>query len=287
MFKKSRLLVTGLLGLSMFFTGCGANEKENAKDVLKSASTKMSEAESYEMNMTMSMNMTQGEENLNMDMETAAKCILKPELAFQMDSTIDMAIAGESQNITMQQYLIKEDSQYTLYTGTMGMWGKMPMAGLEEAEAMLQDPNASLEKYLETIEDISFSGEKTVNGVDCKEIKVNLTKEYFNEVLGNVDILNTMGMDETALNTTLDAINGVENLPVYYYVGKDSGELVGCNMDMSDLMKKVVLATTGESEDLVSELKVVMDMTFGNMNGVSEITLPEEAKSAVEMNLPQ
>ena len=126
-----------------------------------------------------------------------------------------------------------------------------------------------------------------VNGVDCKEIKVNLTKEYFNEVLGNVDILNTMGMDETALNTTLDAINGVENLPVYYYVGKDSGELVGCNMDMSDLMKKVVLATTGESEDLVSELKVVMDMTFGNMNGVSEITLPEEAKSAVEMNLPQ
>lgn len=287
MFKKSRLLVTGLLGLSMFFTGCGANEKENAKDVLKSASAKMSEAESYEMNMTMSMNIAQGEENLNMDMETAAKCVLKPELALQMDSTIDMTIAGESQNITMQQYVVKEDSQYTLYTGTMGIWGKTPMAGLEEAEAMLQDPNASLEKYLETIEDISFSGEKTVNGIDCKEIKVNLTKEYFNEVLDNVDMLNTMGMDETSLNTTLDAINGVENLPVYYYVGKDSGELVGCNMDMSDLMKKVVLATTGESEDSVSELKVVMDMTFGNMNGVSEITLPEEAKSAVEMNLPQ
>ncbi|MBP3889238.1 MAG: LppX_LprAFG lipoprotein [Cellulosilyticum sp.] len=287
MFKKSRLLVTGLLGLSMFFTGCGANEKENAKDVLKSASAKMSEAESYEMNMTMSMNIAQGEENLNMDMETAAKCVLKPELALQMDSAIDMTIAGESQNITMQQYVVKEDSQYTLYTGTMGIWGKTPMAGLEEAEAMLQDPNASLEKYLETIEDISFSGEKTVNGIDCKEIKVNLTKEYFNEVLDNADMLNTMGMDETSLNTTLDAINGVENLPVYYYVGKNSGELVGCNMDMSDLMKKVVLATTGESEDSVSELKVVMDMTFGNMNGVSEITLPEEAKSAVEMNLPQ
>lgn len=288
MFKKSKLFVVGLLGTSIFFTGCNSSDKVDAKSVLKTASEKMNAAESYAMTMTMTMDASVKDQGtLSMTMNTDAKCIVKPDFTYQMDSTIDMAMDGESQNITMQQYIVKEDSQYVMYTGAMGFWGKTPMAGLEEAEAMIQNPTADVAGYLEKIEDISFSGEKEVKGIECQEIKVNLTKEYFDETLSKLDLLDSLGVDEATLDSTVNALEDIDSLPVYYYVGKESGELVGCNMDMSDLLKKVIVATTGESEDQIGEFKVTVEMTFDNVNGVSEITLPEEAKSAEEVLLTE
>lgn len=286
MISKSKLFVAGVLGVSMIFTGCNTSNKADAKSVLKSASEKMNTAKSYEMDMSMTMDASVAEQGtLSMKMITDAKCMANPEFAFQMDSTIDMDMDGESQSIEMQQYVVKEDSQYVMYTGTMGFWGKTPLAGLEEAEAMMQNPTADIDAYLAGIEDISFSGEKSINGIDCQEIKVNLTKEYFDETLSDLNVLDTLGVDAASLDSTLSAMEGMEDLPIYYYVGKESGELVGCSMDMSELLKKVIEATAGETENQFEDFKVVMELTFDNINGVAEVVLPEEAKTAQEVAL--
>ena len=285
MFKKSKLVAVSTLGLSILFSGCGAANKVDAKEVLKAASEKMKEAKSYEMDMTMIMDVVENEESVSMTMETSGKCIVKPELTFQMDSSMDMSVNGESQNITMQQYVVKEDSQYMMYTNTMGLWGKTPLAGLAEAEAMMQDTHQNLDMYLTTIDDITISGDKAINGIDCNEIKVNITKEYFDEALGNFEMLQTFGYDEATLEATLNALSDLDGLPVYYYVSKESNDLMGCNMDMSELMKKLLTGMSGEEGDSVDELKMMMDITYNNIDGVSEITLPEEASSAVEMPL--
>ena len=295
MFKKGKVLLTGLVGVSMIFTGCnassqaGSGKAADAKEVLKTAAEKMNEVESYGMDMTMTMVMEAKDQGtVNMTTDADAKIMLKPELAYQMDSKIDMDVAGEKQSVDMQMYLVKEEDQYTLYTGMMGMWGKTPIASVEEAEQeMMQNPAADIEGYLSSIEDISFSGEKTINGIDCQEIKINLTKDYFDDVLGQVDLSSSLGLDEATLNSTLDTLSGVDSLPIYYYVGKESGEMVGYNMDMSELMKKVMVATAGVTEDQLGEFKVSMEIEIKDVNGVSEIVLPEEAKTAMEVSLTE
>lgn len=295
MFKKGKVLLTGLVGVSMIFTGCnassqaGSGKSADAKEVLKTAAEKMNKVESYGMDMTMTMVMEAKDQGtVNMTTDADAKIMLKPELAYQMDSKIDMDVAGEKQSVDMQMYLVKEEDQYTLYTGMMGMWGKAPIASAEEAEQeMMQNPAADIEGYLSSIEDISFSGEKTINGIDCQEIKINLTKDYFDDVLGQVDLSSSLGLDEATLNSTLDTLSGVDSLPIYYYVGKESGEMVGYNMDMSELMKKVMVATTGVAEDQLGEFKVSMEIEIKDVNGVSEIVLPEEAKTAMEVSLTE
>lgn len=295
MFKKGKVLLTGLVGVSMIFTGCnassqaGSGKAADAKEVLKTAAEKMNEVESYGMDMTMTMVMEAKDQGtVNMTTDADAKIMLKPELAYQMDSKIDMDVAGEKQSVDMQMYLVKEEDQYTLYTGMMGMWGKASIASAEEAEQeMMQNPAADIEGYLSSIEDISFSGEKTINGIDCQEIKINLTKDYFDDVLGQVDLSSSLGLDEATLNSTLDTLSGVDSLPIYYYVGKESGEMVGYNMDMSELMKKVMVATAGVTEDQLGEFKVSMEIEIKDVNGVSEIVLPEEAKTAMEVSLTE
>lgn len=289
MFKKGRLVVGALLGVSVLCIGCNTNDvasnasnaQVDAKAVLKAASEKMSTAESFEMNMVMDMDMEvkdQGAMNMKMDMD--AKYILNPEITFQIDSNIDMKMGEESQSIPVEQYIVKEDEQYVMYTGTMGSWQKTTMGGLEETEAMIQNPASDVTEYLNTIDDISFAGEKTINGIDCQEIKVNITKEYFEEALSELNILEKVNLDEASLDAALEKMGDIEDLAIYYYVGKETGDFVGYNMDVSELLKKIIELSEDGAEQEVNIIKVAMDVTVDNVNSVEAITLPEEVKIA-------
>lgn len=284
MFNKSKFLVAGVLGVALALTGCGNSEKVDAKELLKSASSKLSEAKSYEMDMELVLAMEvkdQGTMDMNVAMDT--KMIVNPEIAAQMDTTIDMKVDGEGQSLTTEQYIVKEDNQYNVYTNAMDTWSKMSAGNAEEVESLMQDPTTDIDEYLATIDDITISGEEKIDGIDCYAIKVNITKEYFDSVLDDMDLLSNVGLDAETLAQTTETLENVESLPVYYYVGKESGNIVGMNMDMSDLMKSAFIATGATTEEALTNIKVITSLTITNIDGVSEITLPEEAASAIQM----
>ena len=287
MFKKNHVVLAGVLGISMIMSGCGnsgAASKVDAKEILKTAQTSFKEVKSYDLGIKMDMSMDMKEQGkLDMTMTAEGSMIQSPELKYQLDSKIDMKIGEENQTLETKQYVIKEDTDYMMYMNTMGVWGKTKLAGIEQVESMIKDPAANLDVLLEKIDDVTLAGEENIAGIDCYALKINLTKEYFDTVLGDMDMLSSMGIDQATLKQTLDAIDSVDALPICYYVNKESKQLVGMNMDMGSLVKSILLSTGEVTEEQIGEVKVVMDMTVSNIDGVSEITLPEEAKSAIEM----
>ena len=290
MFKKNNLFAASILGVSMALTGCGASSQAtgtkdvDAKELLKTASTKFAEVKSYEMGMNVAMSMDMKEQGkLDMTMDTNGKMIVNPEMACQLDSSISMKLGDQNQDMTTQQYIVKEDADYTMYAEMLGTWSKTKVGGAEQVEALMQDPSANIDVYLEKIDDITISGEESIEGIDCYALKINLTKEYFDTVLGDMDGLSNLGLDEATISQTIETLEGIDNLPVYYYVSKESSEIVGMNMDMGDLIKSVLIGSGKVTEDQIGDVKMTMNMTITNVDGVEEVKLPEEAKSAVEM----
>lgn len=287
MFNKGKLLVIGLLGISIIFTGCGTSNTADAKSSLKTAAEKMKAAKSYEMDMVLTMNTSiKDEGTLNMTTSVHEKSIIKPELVKQIDSVVEMSKNGQSYNTEMQQYIIKEDSQYMMYSGADGFWAKAPIEGLEETEKILKSSLSDVLGDLEMIEDISFADEKEINGVECKRIKVNLTNEEFDKTLSGLNAADTMGIDMASLDSTSNTSGDTGSIPIYYYVSKKSGEILGFDVDASEqLRKSIEMADQKEYE--FEELKMTIECRISNIDKVSEITLAEEAKSAVEVSLTE
>lgn len=289
MFKKKNLVFTGLLGLSMSLmslTGCGSAPQP--KDLLKAAQTNFKEVKNYDMTMDMVMSIDMKDQGkMDMTLKSNGSIIQSPELKYQLDSNIDMKFGDQTQSMNTTQYIIKEDSDYVMYMNMEDSWVKSKIADSTQLDKLINDPTANFDVYLDKINDITIEGEEKVADVDCYKIKVNLTKEYFNTVLDDMDLLSNMGLDEETLNQTIDTLTNADDLPMYYYVSKDKKQIVGMDADVSSLVKSIVLSSGTLPEDSLGDIVVSMHMTISNQNGVSDITLPEEAASAIETQLTE
>lgn len=287
MFKKKNLVFAGLLGLSMSFislTGCGSVPQP--KDLLKAAQTNFKEVKSYDMTMDMTMSIDMKDQGkMDMTLKSNGSIIQSPELKYQVDSNIDMKFGDQTQSMNTTQYIVKEDSDYVMYMNMEDSWVKSKIVDSAQLDKLINDPTANFDVYLDKINDISIEGEEKVAGVDCYKLKVNLTKDYFNTVLEEMDLLSNMGLDEETLNQTIDTLTNADDLPMYYYISKDKKQIVGMDADVSSLVKSIVLSSGTLPEDSLGDIVVSMRMTISNQNGVSDITLPEEAASAIETQL--
>ena len=288
--KKKHVLLAGVLGLSTVLTsltGCGSTGASNdPKALLKTASESFSTTKSYDINLDMVMAMDMKDQgNLDMSMHSTGSIIQKPDLAYQLNSSVDMNIGGQNQTFETVQYVIKEDSNYMMYMNTMDMWTKTPLASAEDVEKMLKSPADNLDMFLEKIDDISIAEELNIEGTDCYSIKVNLTKDYFDAVLSEMDLLSNIGVDEDTLKKSVDTLKDMDALPIYYYVSKENTQLVGMDMDMSSLIKAALLSSEDLTEDQLGDIKTTIHMTVSNLDNVSEIMLPEEAASATEVQM--
>jgi len=287
MFKKKNTLLAGLLSLSMSIaslTGCGS--APSPKELLKSAQTNFKEVTSYDMKLDMNMSVDMKDQGkMDMIMTSNGSIIQSPELKYHVDSNIDMKLGDQSQTMETTQYIVKEDSDYYMYMNMMGSWIKSKIASESELEKLINNPTANFDVFLDKIDDITIDGEESIEGIDCYKVKINLTKEYFNTALGEMDMLSNMGLDEETLNQTIDTLNGTDSLPLYYFISKDKKQIVGMEADISSLVKSALIAAGSVEEDSAGDIVVTMHMTVSNHNGVSDITLPEEAASAVEAQL--
>ena len=288
--KKKNALLVSVLGISMALTsltGCGSTgATKDPKTLLTTASENFATTKSYDINLDMVMVMDMKDQGkLDMTMHSTGNVIQSPELAYKLNSSVDMKMGDQNQTFETIQYVVKEDSDYIMYMNTMDMWTKTHMASAEDVEKMLKSPAANLDVFLEKIDDISIAEELNIEGTDCYSIKLNLTKDCFDAVLDEMDLLSNMGVDEDTLKQTVDTLKDIDSLPVYYYVSKENTQLVGMDMDMSSLLKTVLLSSEDLTEDQLGDIKTTMHMTVSNFDNVPEIVLPEEAASATEIQM--
>lgn len=288
MFRKRNLIITALLGVSMACVGCNSDkasnvstkdtnavEEINAKELVQKACKELSSADSYEANTTMAMSVKGEGETVDLNMDMDMKVVTKPSLTFQMDTKMGTNQNGQEQSIDMQQFIVEEESGYVLYSGVSGAWTKTPLTGMDQVNELMKNPIDGMEKCLNDIDDITISGDKTINGIDCREVKMNLTKEYFETAFSELGGMDGMGLN---LDESLDALEGIDSLEVFYYISKEDDSLVGCNIDMGEFLKQMLEKTQNIKADSID---CTMEMIYDNINGVSEITVPEEAKSAM------
>ncbi len=284
---KKKLLVIGAMSLVLAFTGCGntnsgeansvATQKEiNPEEVLTNAITKLNETKSYEAVTASEFKLaTQGQE-VSMNMGINMKVINSPSMTMQLETNTKVAMAGQTQDVDIEMYLEPTDSGYTLYQNADNAWSKVSVTK-EDLDAYIKIPSNSVNEYATIAKSITQGEDETVEGVDCYKLLVNIPASKIG------DVMNEMGSMGENAESMLGNIAEGEDLQIEMFVSKADETLVQMKMDLADIMKNALKDQEGATEEDLESIEFAMTMSFSNIDGVSEIVIPEEAKSAPEM----
>ena len=144
--------------------------------------------------------------------------------------------------------------------------------------------------YLGSINSFKEVGTEQVNGKDAVKYEGTISNEELSEVMetaGTADSLTQLGITEDQVVAMYSELG---DLPVQVWIETESGLPVKYEMDMTDMMQKLmdkVVESMGEDAAgmTITMDKVFVSMSLSDFNAVSEIVIPEEAKNAQEMTL--
>ena len=285
---KKNVLIIGAISLILAFTGCGntnsgevssaAAQKEiNPQELLTSVSNKMAEVKSYEAVTDINFKVASQGQELNMDMDMNMKVINAPSLTMQVDSKTKMAMGEETQNIDMAMYLEPAEGGYTFYQNLDDAWYKTSIATEDEVANYIKAPGNTVDEYIGLSDGVTQGEDETVNGVDCDKLLVNIPVSKLGE------LMNQMGSIGASAESMLGSIAEAEDFAIEMLVSQEDETLVQVRMDLSDIMKNALKGQEGVEEKDLESIEFGMNMSFSNLEGVNEIVIPEEAKSATEM----
>lgn len=280
---KKNLLIIGAMSLMLAFTGCGstnsgetssvAEQKEvNPQELLTSVSDKMAEAKSYEANTVMDMKMAAQGQEVSMSMAMDMKIINSPSVMMQVDSSTEMSMGGENQNIDMTMYIESVDDGYTLYQNVNDVWSKTSLQSEEEIAQYITAP--AVTEYANLADSITQGNDETVDGVDCYKLVVNIPASKLGELMSE------MGSVGANAESMLANITEGEDFVIEMLVSKADETLVQVDMDLAEMMKSALKGQEGVTEEDLENIVFDMSMNFSNLNAVEEITIPEAAKAA-------
>lgn len=282
---KKNLLIIGAMSLMLAFTGCGSTnsgeasstveQKEiNPQELLTSVSDKMAEVKSYEANTVMDMKVAAQGQEVNMNMAMDMKIINSPSMMMQVDSSTEMSMGDQNQNVDIAMYIESADNGYTLYQNLNDVWSKTSIQTEEELEKYITSPKDSVGEYANLADSVTQGEDETVDGVDCYSLEVNIPVSKLGELMSQ---MGSMGANAESMITN---ITEGEDFVIELLVSKEDETLVQVNMDLSEIMKSALKGQEGIEEKDLENITFDMSMKFSNLNGVDEIVIPEEAKKA-------
>lgn len=286
--KKWKKPAALLLALVMVFTlaACGGGDGGGSTDdVMKTAQEALSKVESmsYEMNMT--MNMSAGGQSI--ESETVGKIqYISDPLTMSMNMNMDMGVQGSAE---IQMYAEQSGDEVVMYMTPDGTnWGKQTLLDAEQLEQY--NAQDSMNLYLGSINSFKEAGTEQVNGKDAVKYEGTISNDELSEVMetaGTADSLTQLGITEDQIS---EMYADLGDLPVQVWIESESGLPVKYEMDMTDMMQKLmdkVVETMGEDAAgmTITIDKVFVSMVLSDFDAVGEIVIPEEAKNAQEMNL--
>ena len=228
----------------------------------------------------------------NMKMDTEA-----PAFAFTGTMTLNQGLEGQEMDF---EYIFK-DNVYYIKDPIAGTWMKMEMDP-EEAEVYTQllqqsssltiDYTAFLDaaKEIGAFRDVSFAGEKTINGVRTTGVSFELNglklgklldmilNDVYGEVTADDEVLNEVLNDETFKEMLNDAMKAItlNKLSYTYWIGDRDNIYYGCDTELRiGINLGAILGNMTMEGDITT--------TISDINKTQVITVPKEAETAVDI----
>lgn len=277
-------LLAGLLALALVLGLCACGGPKTPEEVMAKAGENLAKAKSLRFGMQMEMNMSSFNEAVDMTISMDGETTTEP-VVVHADMTIDLGALGAME---MELYAEQSDTTVTSYISALGQWMKEETP-LDEENAAL-DAKGDMGSSLALASGLEEVGTETVDGVEAARYDGVITKEHLQEVLKNTGVLDDLGdaMDlKKSLEDAAEDTAGLGDIPISIWIDKEAMLPVKYEMDMTEMMQKL-MAQTGEGTESLGDLltinKVRVSMTVSDLDGVGEIVIPDEARNAQPMN---
>ena len=257
--------------------------KAEVENPIEESLKRMAEVDSMEVEMVLNMDMSVEADGESQSIESVTimdmECMTDP-LKIKMEMEMDM---GEAGSMNMSIYGdVDENGNYVMYMfdGTSWISQEVSEFDLEEYNAM-----SSMEAQIGDTSVYVLEGTEKVDGKEAYKYSYTMTGDEMKEALsdaGALDSLSQLGLSESDAYGMLD---GLGEIVEYVYVDAETYYPIKYEMDMTEIMDALyaaMLEALGEQVEglSMSVSKMELVMTCSNYNGISDITVPEEALAA-------
>lgn len=255
-------------------------EQEEA-DPFAAAQENMKEITSLDASTVMEMDMVVGangeEQSLESVTTMAMSCIYDP-LQMSMDVTVD---AGEAGSMTTTMYVENTDDGCMAYMNDGSGWQSQEISVTDVDQ---YDLSTDMGVYLNGDYGFQAEGKDEVNGAAAYKYTGSITGDEMKDLMlssGALDSVSRIGLDTSQVDGMLD---GLGDLAINLWIDEATLYPVKYEIDMTEamdtLMNNMIAAMGEQGEGLSMSIpKMVVSMTCSNYNGVTEISIPEEAKA--------
>lgn len=281
--KGKQILAIGLaLVMVLGLCACGS---ESAEQVMQKVMENSGSLTSLRYEMEMETSMSVMDQSVEMNTFGTAACINEP-VQMEMELNMDM---GEMGSATTTMYVVEEDGLATTYVGAdMGDGNMIWQKQIMDMEQMEQyDAQASFDLYMSSAENFQEQGVETINDVKATRYDGVIKGDAMSEVLTSSGMLAQMSSLGISLEQVEALFGEMGDLTVSIWVDKANYLPVKYELDMTDMMQKMIDAVLNETEEpigLTVDL-MFMSMTIVGVNDVEEIVIPEAALQAEESDL--
>ena len=257
--------------------------KAEVENPIEESLKRMAEVDSMEVEMVLNMDMSVEADGESQSIESVTimdmECMTDP-LKIKMEMEMDM---GEAGSMTMSIYGdVDENGNYVMYMFDGTSW-----IAQEVSEFDLEAYNAqsSMEAQIGDTSVYVLEGTEKVDGKEAYKYSYTMTGDEMKEALsdaGALDSLSQLGLSESDAYGMLD---GLGEIVTYVYVDAETYYPIKYEMDMTEIMDALyaaIIDAMGEQAEglSMSVSKMELVMTCSNYNGISDITVPEEALAA-------
>lgn len=257
-------------------------EKAEVENPIEEALKRMAEVDSMEMEMVMDMDMYVmiGDQAVPAMSVTTVdiECINDP-----LKIKVEIEDVKRAMTQSMSIYgVADENGNYVIYAYDGESWYAEEVSESELNEYNVQ---SSMEAQIGDTSAYVLEGTEKVNGADAYKYSCTITGDKMKEALTEAGVLNSfsyLGFSESDIYNMLD---GLGEVVTYVYVDEETFYPVRYEMDMTEVIDALFVAiidALGEQAGgmSMSVAKAEMMVTCSNFNGISDITVPEEALSA-------
>ncbi len=252
-------------------------------ELIAAAQANETEVDSMCCNLVLTMTIGLDDESIAMTSTGDIDYVLDP-MVMRQDMTVDMGDYGTTHVLS---YAAEENGMYVTYSGVATgedeyYWVKQTTADMD---AIAQyDAKANMEEYLDIADNFRIVGRETVNGRDAWHIAGVFTGDDLSQVLESSGVLSSINIDA---DTATLLVDNMGDLPIDIWITADDCLPVKYEMDLTDLVQKLVAAVLVEDpgQELVNISQMHLSMTVTEINTLDEIVIPEEALAATEIEL--
>lgn len=287
--KKTLLAI---IALSLVLFSCEkSSTDEDAKALLLKASENLSTAESYSISGNLDFSMKDSTTDISGNGEISCNYIANP-MTLEMNVSANANVAGTSMTVPVAIYMVTEDDGIMMYVNASEYWVKSLVVPTDQISDFTNQVNLSDADFIENGVAVTYGGLSKVNSKKYYTSIITFTENTFPYLL---EKMKEMGMDKMdsfsqIQEEELSMINSIINGLTYKtYIDQETETIYGYEMELGSQISKMLLSvmeSQGASQEDIDEMKKSKIegkflFVIDGINDVEAITLPEDAKNAI------